>query len=448
MIAAYNYLEYRDDHSYGEIKALNLDTGEVRTLVGDRGVQLLRPMPSPDGRHVAFTSFPANLPYPEFWDIAVVPFEGGQVRRLTADIFVSSAPAWAPDGSSIYFRAKLGAFTQLLAVSLQGQVRQLTNGPRSVSSAAVAPDGRQVTWTTRDALGSSELRISRLDGAEERILEDFSPGLAKFELGEAGEIRWKSRDGLEIAGFLIRPPDFRPGRRYPLLVDLHGGPVGGASLNGSLLLTSTLEWHMWAARGFLVLAADYRSSGVYGWDRIVEARDRQDANHRDLDDIMSGVDHLIAQGMVDPDRLAVLGHSYGGYMTNWLITQTPRFKAAVSYEGYADNFYAYGTGYTTGGNRVQEWLFKGKPWEVPENYRRSSPSEFVVRIQTPTLFVSGAEGGLPLFHNEFMYTALRQQGIPTRLLVYMDEGHVVRKPGNESHLLHEAIEWIERFVRP
>jgi dipeptidyl aminopeptidase/acylaminoacyl peptidase len=449
VIAAYNYLEYGDDESYGEVKSIAVESGEARTLVRDHGVQLLRPVPSPDGAHVAFTSFPENIPYPEFWHIAVVPANGGPVRHLTKDTFVDSAPVWAPDGSAIYFRAKIGAFTQICRVTLDGVMQQITTGPRSSSSPAISPDGRHLVWGTRDASGASDLRIARSDGSDERILEHPAPGLARLQLGAAEEFRWESRDGLQIAGFLVKPPNFRKDKRYPLLVDLHGGPVGGASLSGSLLISSPLEYHMWAARGFVVFAPDYRSSAVYGWDQILKARGAQDANERDFDDIMSGVDRLIALGLVDADRMAIVGHSYGAYLTNWVITQTTRFRAAVSYEGYADNYYVYGTQFTTGGNRVQEWLFKGKPWEVPENYRRSSPSEYVARIRTPTLFISGQSadaGGMALFHNEFMYTALRQQKIPARLLVYPGEGHVVRTPANMASLLHESIAWIETHL--
>jgi dipeptidyl aminopeptidase/acylaminoacyl peptidase len=450
VIAAYNYMEYRDDQSYGEVKVIDLNSGTVRTLVRDHGVQLLRPVPSPDGTQVAFTSFTENIPYPDFYRIAVVPFDGGPIRHLTEDTFVASGPLWAPDGSAIYFRAKIGAFTHICRVTLRGELQRITTGPQGASSPAVSPDGRRMIWSTRNARGSSDVRLANSDGSQERILEDLAPGLSRLKLGAGEEVRWRSRDGLEIAGFLIKPPDFREGQRYPLVVDLHGGPVGGASLAGSLMLSSPLEYHLWAARGFVVFAPDYRSSAVYGWDHVLKARQAQDANERDFDDIMTGVDRLIERGLVDPERMAILGHSYGAFLTNWVITQTNRFRVAVSYEGYADNYFVYGTQFTTGGNRVQEWLFNGKPWEVPENYRKSSPSEYVGRIRTPTLFISGQSadaGGMALFHNEFMYTALRQQKVPTRLLVYPGEGHVVRGPANLANLVHEALTWVETHMR-
>jgi dipeptidyl aminopeptidase/acylaminoacyl peptidase len=442
VFSAYNYLEYRDDRSFGDVRLVSLTDGSVTVLVRDQGVQLMRPVPAPAGDLVAFTSFPANLPYPEFWNIAVVPATGGPTRTLTRDLFVASPPAWAPGGERIYFTARLGAFNQLFSVTTGGSLRQLTDAPRSASAPRISPDDGRIAWLTRDALGHQSLRVADADGGNERVVREFARNVDRLARSRVEAVSWRSTDGLEIAGFLVWPLNHEPGRRYPLLVDVHGGPVGGLSLNGSILLSSPLEWHMWAARGFAVLVPDYRSSAIYGWAEVERARERQDANERDFDDIMSGIDHVIARGLADPERLALIGHSYGGYLTNWILTQTGRFRAAVSYEGYADNYLAYGSGFTTGGNRVFEWLFGGLPWQVPDHYRRNSPSEFVQGVTTPTLFISGDEG-LPVFHNEFLFTAWRQQGIPAELVVYRSEGHVVLRPENQRDLLFRILDWIE-----
>ncbi len=225
-------------------------------------------------------------------------------------------------------------------------------------------------------------------------------------LGDVEEVRWKSHDGLEIHGLLIKPLGYEPGKKYPLLINVHGGPVGGVYLRGEILLTSPLEWQMWAAKGFVVFIPDYRTSEIPGWGPLLKARENQDFNERDMDDIMSGVDHIIQMGLVDPSKLALIGHSNGSYLTNWIITHTNRFKVAVSYEGVAEMYIAYGAGMRVGGNTFAEWMFKGKPWEVPQNYRKNSSIEYVKGVKTPTLFISGdysgGSGVENLFHHEFM----------------------------------------------
>lgn len=444
LFTAVRTFQYFDDSILGEVRSLSLDTGKTQTLIKDAGIQSLRPVISPDGSEIAFTFDPTNIIYPEFWNIAVTPAAGGKIRQLTHGIFISSAPEWTPDKSKIFFTCKKGAFSQICSVTLDGKLRQLTNVPQNASKIDISSDGNSIIWTSEDAQGRTEIRLSGIDGSGERVLIDFTPEIKNLVLGDVQEIRWKSRDGLEIAGLLIKPVGYQRGKKYPLWVDLHGGPVGGINLAGSILNSSPLEWHLWAVKGFVVLVPDYRSSAVYGWKYVLSARKNQDANERDFDDIMSGVDYVQNLGLVNQEKMVLSGHSYGSVLTNWIITHTQRFTVAVSYEGWADNYLAYGTGLRTGGNSIFEWLYSGKPWEVPENYRKSSSTEYVKDIKTPTMFVSGDTNAAPLFHNEFLYTALKKQNVDTVMLVYRGEGHVIQKPENQRDLLLRVINWINK----
>ena len=438
--------EYRTDNVFGEVWAVSAATGKAEVLIKDSGVQSLRPELSPDGTQIGFRYDPSNLVYPYMYNVATVPSQGGRLRQLTDGVFVASGVTWAPSGDGLYFACKEGAFSQICFVDLEGKLKRVTDALRNAMGIAPSPDGKYLAWTTEDPYGKASIRVAHTDGTNEQVLADLTPEVDNLALGEVQAIQWKSRDGLEIAGLLIRPIGFVPNKKYPLFVDLHGGPVGGIYLRGSVLTTSPLEWHLWATKGFVVLVPDYRSSVVYGWDEVLRAREKQDANDRDFDDIMSGVDYVINMGFVDPDKLVVSGHSYGSVLTNWIITHTDRFKVAISKEGAGEMYFAYGTGYRVGGNSIFEWLFKGKPWEVPENYRANSAVEFIKGVKTPTLFVSG-DRGIPLYHNEFLFTALSKQGVDAQMLVYKDEGHVIERPENNRDLLMRVLDWVDSHLQ-
>ncbi len=440
--------EYRNDNMTGKVVAAAVDTGKVTTVVADSGVQHLAPVASPDGKEIAFRYDPNNVYYPYYDNIATAPAAGGAIRQWSRNIFVSGSPLWAPDGGRIYFGCKEGAYPRICAVTRSGVVTRLTGPDRGVGNYAISPDGKTLIFTFDDVNGNVGVATIPADGGRERVLMDLTPPLVRESIrADASTFAWKSPDGLTFHGFVVKPAGFVAGKKYPLLVDLHGGPVGGVRLSGSIVLKTPLEWHMWAARGFVVFAADYRTGEISGWDALLAARERQDYNERDMDDILSGVDALAAQGFIDTGRLALVGHSNGAYLTNWLITHTHRFRVAVSYEGLADQYIAYGAGMRVGGNAFSEWMFKGKPWEVPNNYRANSPAEFVKGVTTPTLFIANDHGGgsgmVNMFHHEFMYSALRKQGVDTQMLVYRGEGHVVQNRENVADLLQRVIAWID-----
>ena len=451
LVSSTRTFEYRNDDGEGVVLKISVATGEATTLVKDMGVQDLAPVVSPSGRSLAFKLDRNNRVYPFYWNVATMPIDGGEPRQLTRDLFVAfSDLVWAPDEKQIYFACRHAAFSQICAVSDGGAVRTITTAPRNVSGFSLSRSGGKLVWTARDALGRTEIRIADADGTHEKVVLDLNPEIAALKLGAVEEVRWRSRDGLGIVGLLVKPVNYRPGKRYPMIVDVHGGPVGGVFLSGSLLCTSPLEWQMWAAKGYAVFVPDYRDSEIAGWDPILRMREAQDYNERNTDDILSGIDAIIARGIADPDRLALIGHSNGSTMTNWIVTQTNRFKAAISYEGWVENYITYGASLRVGGNSNVDWRYKGKPWEVPENYERTSAVARVKGVRTPTMFIAGDYGGESgvenLFSHEFMFTAWKRQGVPTELLIYGGEGHVISRPENQRDLLTRAIEWIDRWL--
>ncbi len=253
---------------FEEVKSVNPSSGEIRNLLTVRGVQGIWPLYSPDGKQIAITFDPKN-PFFYSWNLAVLPVEGGSPRNLARNIYIEDdGRAWSPKSDGLFFRARTGAFSQVYFVSIKSELKQVTHAKGNVTSMSLSPGGESLAWTAEDPIGSRQIWISASSGKDARMLVDLTPEIKHLLLGETEEIRWKSRDGLEIAGLVIKPVNYQEGKRYPLLVDLHGGPQGGIGLAGSILLHSPLEWQMWAAKGFAVLASDYRSSGIYGWDEI------------------------------------------------------------------------------------------------------------------------------------------------------------------------------------
>jgi dipeptidyl aminopeptidase/acylaminoacyl peptidase len=442
---------YREKGDVSELRAISVTDGAVRTLARGGGEEMNGSV-SPDGKSVAFFYDPDDVRYPDMYEISLVPSRGGPIHRLTSKVFASpwGGPKWAPDGTGVYYVTKAGAFNQVFFVTIGAQVRQLTSSAAEHGDVAVAPDGRRLCWREQDAQGRRRLVVARADGSEQRTLVDFSPAFDSLALANAREVRWKSADGLEVAGILVEPAGYVPGKRYPLVVELHGGPLQGVAVDGEMMCIGALERQIWAAKGYAVLAPDYRSSGVYGWNHIVSGRERQDFMDRDFDDIMAGVDNLIQLGIADPKRMVVGGHSWGGFLTNWVITHTGRFKAAVSYEGGADFYVTYGSEYGVGGNTSLEWQLMGKPWEVPAKYFRNSALYQMKGVTTPTLFIVGdgtAYGGSYPAEYEFMYTALKQQGVDAGMLLYKREGHVVSRPENVRDLTARVVAWVDRYLK-
>jgi dipeptidyl aminopeptidase/acylaminoacyl peptidase len=254
-----------------------------------------------------------------------------------------------------------------------------------------------------------------------------------------------------MRGLLILPLNYHEGTKYPLIVDIHGGGSNASlTLRGAVLVTTPLEWQMWAAKGYMVFVPDFRSSGASG--PLAETRDHLQAHdmlNKDIIDVEKGVDALIARGMVDANRLAVIGHSAGGLRANWLTATRHQFRAVISKEGWADE-------YITALNPPKNYLIKlmyytygGTPQEVPKNYLKNSSLFHASEASTPTLFLmanpklGGADisGTVPLFNG-----LLKAKGIETQYIYYPDEGHVFEKTANRLDALKRSEKWMDDYV--
>jgi len=444
---------YRDQDDFSELRLLSIDSREEKILASGGGEEMYG-APAPNARDIAFYYDSGPVAYPAMYEIALVSADGGVVRALTPKIFASRnvrGPVWNSAGSGVLYVMKVGVFSQIFLAHTSGKIQQITSNEAEHAQVSASPVNDLITWSEQSTTGEVRLMLARGDGRDPRVLHRMHIPSDKLQLGLVEHFQWRASDGVRLAGLLVKPPNYVRGRKYPLVVELHGGPFGGQTINGQLLFAGPLERQIWAARGFVVFAPDYRGSGAFGWDLVLQGREAQDFLDRDASDVLSGVDELIKGGSVDPNRMALAGHSYGATLTNWMITRTQRFRAAVSYEGMAEWYISYGSMYSVGGSSYMEWSFKGRPWEVPETYYASSAIYRMKDVKTPTMFIVGdgtQYGGMYPAQYEFMYTALTLQGINSELLLYRGEGHVVEKDANISDLGSRMLEWFERYLGP
>ena len=444
LIQSIRTFDYRDDSAAEELVIIDVETGAKRHLYSGHG-QGVSPVISPDGKKVAIRYDPAQQVYPRFLNVAVLDKETGEMRQLTKGLYLNGDLTWAQDSQGLNFDYKPGVYRQRGYVDLEGNVSLEEEKEYNVTTRQKSPDGRYLLWGKEDARGDYALLLTDKQNGQTRVLFQGLGEAAKYARGEASRVRWKSHDSLELEGLLIKPVGFREGTKYPMIVELHGGPTGGVRLGGQILNDTNLEWHMWAGRGYVVFMPDYRSSAIYGWEHVENAIEHQDANDQDMKDILSGVDHIVRMGFVDEGKMALIGHSYGALLTNWILPKDHRFTAAVSKEGLIEFHIASVTASRVGGNSIIEFLFKGTPWEVPENYRANSIMWELHNTRTPTMLVNG--GRSHLYHNEYFYTVLHKHDVPVEYVVYTNEGHTIGRPENQRDLLFRVLNFVEKYLK-
>lgn len=397
-----------------------------------------RPVFSPDGRSIAYLQggTPERIWY-AVQRIAVVPAGGGVSRIVTGNLDRSaSSPEWSRDGTAILFLLEDDRSTHLASVRLaDGDLERLQAGPGFTSAFSVGGDGRIAVLTSTPDRPAEVFAIER--GSGRRISHQNDSLLAQVRLASTEEIEFASADGTRIGGFVVKPPAFRTGTRYPTVLWIHGGPVYQFSNEFDF------TWQALAAHGYVVVAANPRGSSGKG-EKFQEAI-HADWGNKDAQDVLSAVDHVVALGIADPDRLGVGGWSYGGMLTNYVIAQDTRFKAAVSGSSISNILAGYGTD-----QYVREYEIElGRPWENLEGWLRVSfPFLHADRIVTPTLFMCGdLDFNVPLLNSEQMYQALRSLGIETQLVIYPDQYHSITKPSYRMDRVERWVAWYDRFVK-
>jgi dipeptidyl aminopeptidase/acylaminoacyl peptidase len=397
-----------------------------------------RPAWSPDGKFIAYLQGgPQKLIYYAVYQLAVIPAAGGAAKLVAPIERNMYDPQWSADGSAIYFRLEDDRETLLAKVPASGgNVERIINERREISNFDIAPNGKLVL------LSSHPQEPQEVFAYENNTLRPLARKnedlLAKLKLGAVDEISFKSKDGAAINGFVVKPPDYIAGKKYPAILRIHGGPV--YQFTNEFMF----DWQLFAARGYVVVACNPRGSSGRGekFSMAIYA----DWGNKDAQDVLAAVDYVIAQGIADPARLGIGGWSYGGMLTNYVIAQDTRFKAAASGSSISNILAGYGTD-----QYIREYEFElGAPWQNFENWRRVSfPFLHADRIITPTLFLCGEEDfNVPLLNSEQMYQALRSLGRDTQLVIYPGEYHGITKPSYQRDRLERYLAWYGKYLMP
>lgn len=418
----------------------NLATGNSIALVAQPGRDA-DPSYSPDGRSIAFHTQGGTWNYFEARNVAVVPSGGGTVRLLSAgteyDVFRNGNQfVWSKDSLSLIYTAGRGTMDMLLRQDLRTQ--KITPIAERISgNASFNADGSTGVYLKSSSASPPE--IVRLSEGTETPITKLQDHVADLPAIASKVVRWRSTGGLEIEGVLWLPVGYRTGQRVPVLAELHGGPAGVAL--HSFPMSRTFPTQLFLQYGIAVFAPNFRGSSNYG--AAFRLKNALSQGIGDYQDVMTGIDYLIAEGIADPERLGVMGWSYGGYLTGAMITQTKRFRAASIGAPAVDWTTYYGQ--FDGSKEVLWTYFGGTPWEVPQNYIRHSTRAGLRNIRTPTLLLVGQRD---LNHCSEIYQALTDLRVPVEYVIYPREGHGIAEPAHQRDLLERNFRWFMRWLNP
>ncbi len=447
---------------------------------------------SPDGQEVCYAAkLDPEQALSTNWDLYTVPITGGEAKKISTSVGADASPAYSPDGKMIAWRMQTRAgyeadrwrlvvmeretgkinvltesvdrhvtgftwypdsrrlaFTvddrgrqqaQMIAAT-GGGIRALTQGSTHVDDLQFTADGKTLIYT--EVTGSSPTEIYKAasaGGAPVALTKLNEAFLASHDLRRMEEFTVTGAEGAQVHSFLLKPPDFDSNKKYPVLFLIHGGPQGAWGEAFSY------RWNqqVFATAGFVVVMPNPRGSTGYGTKFTDDING--DWGGRAYDDIMAVADYVEKLPYVDGARMAAAGGSYGGYMVDWMLGHTERFKALVSHAGVYD--------LASMGGETEElwfnaWEFKGLPWQSPEMHEKWSPSKFAGRFKTPTLVIHGElDFRVPFGQGLQLFTALQVQKVPSKLLIYPDEGHWVLKPQNSLLWYKTFLEWVEEWTK-
>ena len=437
--------DWERDPQDGEIHSVEIATGKLTQLTARDGPDNA-PVVSPDGKRLAYLGFDDRLQGYQVTHLYVMDIDGGNPRVVTGQLDRDvENPRWAADGRSLYFAYDERGVKKLGVVSLDGRVRTLAEGlggmdigrPYTSGMYSVARNGR-AAFTHATTSRPADVATVTAGGAV-KVLTALNDDLfGNRTLGAVRELKWKSsHDQREIQGWAIYPPDFDAAKKYPMILEIHGGPFTAYGPN------YTTELQLMAAAGYIVLYTNPRGSTSYGEEFGNLIHHAYPGN--DYDDLMSGVDALIAQGNVDPNNLFVTGGSGGGVLTAWIVGKTDRFRAAVVAKPVINwSSFALTSDITS---FFYKYWFGAFPWDQPEQYWKRSPLSLVGNVKTPTMLLTGeADYRTPIGESEQYYQALKLRKIDTVMVRIPEASHgMVSRPSNLIAKVDNILAWFERY---
>ena len=437
------------ENLYSDLYLLDTTSGSIERLTNNAEVGESEISFSPDSQMLAYSG-PDNQQTYTMTNrrvyVRAIADRGKPFRKI-GDTFDGDVGVgfWSQDGSTIYFNEGIKATDQIVSLDVRyNTVRPLTEEKASVS---IDRDDATGALLINYADGATPATLYTVDNVADastrskwRQLTDPNPQVRGFQLGVQEEISWKSKDGTTVGGVLVKPVGYQPGQRYPLIVAIHGGPASAdvLSFNGGY------GSQVWAGAGYVVLRPNYRGSTNYGFKHRTDIVGNYMAPG--FDDIMAGVDHLIAQGIADPDRMGALGWSAGGHWSNWILTHTDRFKAISTGAGTSNWISMYAQS-DVQRNR-QFYLGDKLPYDDFDAYWNQSPLKYIKNAKTPTMIhVVEGDPRVPSPQSVELHMALKQLGVPTELYMYPGNTHGIPDPRNQLVKSVSEMAWMDYYVR-
>jgi dipeptidyl aminopeptidase/acylaminoacyl peptidase len=424
-----------------DIYAVPIGGGESKQITTNPGADD-GPLYSPDGKFLAYRSQARAGYESDRWRLVTLERATGKTAILTEalDRPVLSM-TWAPDSTRLFFVAEDRGREGLQMVGATGGAfRSIIAGASSLDDVQFSKDGKTLIYTEQTGSRPTEIYRASSSGGTGVALTHLNDALlSSYSLPQFEEFWVEGAEGTRVHSFMLKPPGFTAGRKYPVLFLIHGGPQGTWGESWSY------RWNpqVFASAGFLVIMPNPRGSTGYGQKFTEEVS--ADWGGKVFDDIMAVVDHIATQPFADPERMAAAGGSFGGYMVDWMLGHTDRFKAFVSHAGVYDLRSMAGE---TEELWFPLWEFKGMPWNDPDMYAKWSPSYFVNNFKTPTLVIHGEQDyRVPFGQGLQLFTALQMQKVPSKLLLFPDEGHWILKPQNSMLWYHTFIGWVEEWTK-
>lgn len=424
-----------------DIYVVNAADKYVKKLVETKGPDR-NPVWSPDGSEIAFSTSNGQ----EFFmyantRIAAIPVDGGKPRILTQAFDEDpNLIAWSAEG--IYFRAQQKTASHLFRLDPVSLRADRVSAPEhyTLSSVSFTKDRRTIAFTGAAPNQFVEAYTSPLKEFAPKQLTNISDQWKSYKLTTREVITWKSIDGTPIEGILVKPANYDPAKKYPLLVVIHGGPTGADTPVNSPDRYYPIE--QFAAKGALILKPNYRGSAGYG--EKFRSLNVRNLGLGDYQDVISGVDSLIAKGIVDKDRLGAMGWSQGGYISAFITTYSDRFKAVSVGAGISD-WATYHV--NTDIHPFTRQYLKATPWDDPAIYQKTSPIFYIKKAKTPTLIQHGDQDKRVPPPNAFeLFQALQDRGVPSKLILYKGFGHPINKPKQQRAVMEHNYEWFSKYI--
>ncbi|MFN2460985.1 MAG: alpha/beta fold hydrolase [Candidatus Velthaea sp.] len=445
-------------HGNGDANWWTADLFAIRTDGRDAheihhpALQIASPRWSGDGSSIAYIGGIMSDESITGGDVFVVPAAGGTARNVTPDLKASiTTLTWNGSPSTLTVTELSGGRMAIATIDVNaGTHRVRWSGEQTIFASSLgsgipgdagislARDGKTSALVRQSFTSPPELYAGPVGGWKQFTARNASTPRA---IARARSLAWRS-DAFDVQGWLIYPDGYVPGRRYPLVVIVHGGPAYAnypEYPSGAFAFDAFL-----ASQGYFVLEPNPR--GSYGQGEAFTQANVKDFGGGDLRDILAGVNAAERTAPIDDRRLGIFGWSYGGYMTMWALTQTTRFRAAVSGAGLSDWLSYYGT------NDIDTWMipyFGASVYDDPAVYAKSSPINFIKAVRTPTLLVAGdRDAEVPITQSYEYWHALKSLGVPTQLVLYPDEGHLFHKSANQADVARRLVRWFDRWLAP